>query len=90
MLKKKEKMNQTTLESCLLNESNGSSTMKIGQSLGPISEKAEMFDCSSYNIASPVLQQSTCLQDRELQLERKFERMQSSIEELKSLILKQK
>ena len=88
MLKKKEKMNQTTLESCLLNESNGSSTMKIGQSLGPISEKAEMFDWSSSNIASPLLQQSTNLQDKEL--EKKFERMQSSIEELKSLILKQK
>ena len=94
MLKKREKNDRTSFDSCLFTETNGTNgtnTSKLRQGLGQILEKPEMLEDSSYNLSSPLLTDSTPSQhDRDSQLERKVERLESLIVELKSLILDQK
>ena len=87
MLKNRENNDQTTFDSQILSEPNTSlrtNTMKLKQGLGQIMEKPEFF-----NRNSPLLADATTAgqQDQYFQLEQKMERMQGSIDELKSLIL---
>jgi hypothetical protein len=90
MLKKREKMNETTLKTGLLMESNGTSTMTPNRCLGQILENPKMLDDSSSSLTLPALLESVSPQDCELQLATKLEKMQNSIDELKSLILNKK